>query len=468
MSDLLNSVTNAAMPKESIVRPDNSAQQQVQQVYTTEKVIKTNVKDSYNENKPGLDFNYDSISNRTAKMLSSNESVSEVVKRSLFHPNTMSLTQTSSKEGSLFAQFFRDFFFTQDQLLNLLQSQTQNSIFQGPLFAFLQNMYQQTNNQEIQNSILNVLKIFDLYNSQNITLNNLQASLQQLLPSFSSKIGEQVNGVYNQLLAAIQQHDHDAMLASRKDMMTILSAMAAHNKDNTSLRNMIMLSVHHLTRLDQTEYSQLTRALEQLFGTLQQYTDVAPNQKDILFHLLHEQLNFQQSSSQQIAQQLAASFEQGLANDSPIGLQLITSNMLSSILMNNSIMMPLVYGFIPLQFANTFLFSEFWAKVDRDESHGGGSEPETRVSIFFTVESSILGSFQGMLKTVGNNLEIQLESPESFLDLMQGLGNHLAPVLAETGYNLTNLSIVPLTTPKKAIDVFGKQMLKEAYINVRI
>jgi len=72
------------------------------------------------------------------------------------------------------------------------------------------------------------------------------------------------------------------------------------------------------------------------------------------------------------------------------------------------------------------------------------------------------------LKTVGNNLEIQLESPESFLDLMQGLGNHLAPVLAETGYNLTNLSIVPLTTPKKAIDVFGKQMLKEAYINVRI
>lgn len=468
MSDLLNSVTNAAIPKEPALRPDNSNNQQVQPVYTTEKVIKTSVKDSYSENKSGMEFNYNSISNRTAKMLAANESVSEIVKRALFNPNTISLTQANSKDGNLFAQFFRDFFFTQEQLMNLLNSQTQNTIFQGPLFDLLSNMYQQTNNQEIQNGILNVLKIFDLYNSQNTTLTNLQYSLQQLLPFFSSDTGTQLNQVFQQLSTAIEQQEQSAMLASRRAMLSLLSDLAAANKDNTPLRNSIMLAVHQLTRLDQTEYSQLTRSLEQLFGTLQQYTDVSPDQKDALFQLLHQQLQYRQEQAQQIAHQLAASFEQGLAKDSPIGLQLITSSMLSSILMNNSVMLPLIYGFVPLQLANTFLFSEFWAKVDRKEKEGKQNEQEIKATIFFTVESSVLGSFQGTIETLGQNMDITLESPESFIGLMQGLSTHLEPVLSETGYRLKNLSIVPLTTPKKAIDVFGRQMLKEAYINVRV
>ncbi|MDR1962126.1 MAG: hypothetical protein LBQ16_07580, partial [Gracilibacteraceae bacterium] len=159
----------------------------------------------------------------------------------------------------------------------------------------------------------------------------------------------------------------------------------------------------------------------------------------------------------------------GLAADNPLPVQLTSSHILSALLLNNSILLPLVYMFIPLKLGDTFLFSELWGQVE-NEDHAGGNPNETEraARVFFTLQSSVFGYFQGTAQVRGHSLRVDLEAPESAVERLNGLEAYLAPLAGAYGYELQNVSITPLERHKKVIDVFGPSILKEAYLNVRV
>jgi len=98
----------------------------------------------------------------------------------------------------------------------------------------------------------------------------------------------------------------------------------------------------------------------------------------------------------------------------------------------------------------------------------GLSEEKKKTVVFFTMESSVFGYMQGTLESRQKNIDLQLEAPDAAVKILNTMKEHLAPTIEELGYKLNQVDIVPLEVRKHFIDVFGKKILKEASLNVRV
>jgi len=253
--------------------------------------------------------------------------------------------------------------------------------------------------------------------------------------------------------------------------MQILSETASTHRDQNALRNMIMLAIHNLSRLENSDKYSLLKSVDHFSATLQQYSKLSPEQQNQLMNALERQL---QSTlpNHAAADRIMAALDFGLSSTNPLPLQMASSNILSALLLNQSVLLPLLYGFIPLQLDNTYLFSEMWAYVHDDENEKSSSAieaPSNKITtVFFTMESSAFGHMQGTLEAQAKNLSLQLESPQIAIPFLQNIAGHLEPVVDKFGYHLTQSEVIVLEKPKRFIDVFGKKILKEASLNVQV
>lgn len=437
-------------------------------VSDTSKVIKPNDKDTMAQSKSdnSTSFNYQSISARTMRLLSNNETATQSLKRLLFNEDALFLMKSGSADGLQMSKFLNAFFITLDQLPEYLQNQLNNtSLFQGDFFDLLrQLMMQNSSNTQIYDASIQLLKGMEAFQNRENTISFLISNLNNLLPYLSQQDQQDILNIIGQLKQ--MPNSSEQLNALRRTILDILGQTAAQNKDNQILRNMIMQAVHNLTRLDNSEQDSLTKLYNNLLNRLQQYSKLPADQRAI-FHDAFQKHLHSNSDSHLATDQVLAALDHGLSAESPLAVQLASSNMLSSLLLNHSILLPLVYGFIPLRFEDHYLFSEYWAHVEEEE-HASSMEDNAMVKIFFTMESTIFGFFQGVLQNSGKKIAVSLEAPEMALPFLSDINEYLTPVFKNLGYQLTSADVKPLINPKKFYDVFGKKILKEAYLNVQI
>lgn len=473
MSDQLK-VTSPPVMKEPIAKP-NTVPNQIVDVSDTSKVIKTNIKDTMAQNKPeaGLEFNHQSMSARTLKLLTNADTITQIVKRLIFNNALLNPIANTADNQALINDFIANFFLDGEQILDCISTQCQkNTLFQGKFFDLLRNLYYANNNNTyLKNDILNLLKTFDLFATKEQTVNYLIHNLSNLSVFLSPKDGEKIKNFINQLVQSMHEPETQTMnlLDARKAIMATLSETASMNRDNNPLRNMIMLAVHNLSRLDNCDQKSLQNSLEKLISDLQQFNKLSSSNKDMLRQSLQEQILSLQQENNALSKQMISALDKGLALESPLTIQMASSNILSALLLNQSILLPLIYGFVPLQFEDTYLFSELWVNPDaEDEKKNTGGSDQKTVKVFFTLEASALGYFQGTINLNQKNMSIEIEAPELAMSFLEGLSQHLKPIVAANGFKLNQLNITPLKAPKKFYEVFGKDIIREAYINVRV
>lgn len=461
------------LPKEPIVPRNDAIANPYQDVSDTSKIIKTNVKDNYGQNQSSeqnFEFNSQSIRSRVLKLLLNNESATEAVKRLLL--SNEALKGANALDSAKWSQFLEQFFLSADELPAYLKEQLSNhSLFQGNFFDFLRNiLIKYGNNSVIKDSLINVLKTMELYQNRQNSVAFLIHNLNNLLPFLNQENQSSILEVIN-FLQQNMLNDEALPKDLQRTIMDALSQTASQNKENSALRNMIMQAIHNLSRLDTGDKSSLLRAIEDFTTTLQQYSKLTAEQKDALLNSLQHQLSRAESTNHSSADRVLAALDYGLSNNNPLSMQLASSGILSALLLNHSVLLPLIYGFIPLQFDNTYLFSELWAHVEEDTEQSSGKNHQNdakKTVVFFTIESSVFGYLQGTLENKQKVLDVQLEAPEAAVNVLQSLKEHLSPIVENLGYQLNQVDIVPMEVRKHFIDVFGKKILKEASLNVRV
>jgi hypothetical protein len=438
-------------------------------VADTSRVIRPSDREASRQKRPDapLEFNYRSLSARMLRLLSESETATQALQRLLFNPETARLLKSGGAESALLMQFLEAFFLPPEELAAFLQANTENqTIFRGEFFDLLrQILAQNSRSPQIQEALNDFLKGLELFQHRQNSAALVMHNLTNLLPHLSAARQEDIRAallLLGRSLAA-EAPIGDAL----KNIMRVLQDTAALHRDSP-LRNMIMQTVHNLARLEGGSQTDLPRLFNTFAAGIQQFGRLSPEQREFLREALLTKLT---PGGGAAAEQVLAALDKGLSGENPLPVQLTASHILSSLLLNNSVLLPLVYLFIPLRLGDTFLFSELWGRVESEGSGsgGGGKEGgEGSVRVFFTLQSSVFGYFQGTLRAAGRALALELEAPESALAPLAGLADYLTPLAGARGYDLQNVSVTSLTRPKKALDVFGADILKEAYLNVRV
>ncbi|MDR0434497.1 MAG: hypothetical protein LBH21_05465, partial [Gracilibacteraceae bacterium] len=410
----------------------------------TSRVIRPSDREALQHKRPDapLEFNFRSLSARTLRLLSEAETATQALQRILFSPETARLLKAGTEEGAMLARFLTAFFLPPEELGAYIKANMDNlSVFRGEFFdALRQVMAQNSHSPQIQDALANFLKGLEMFQHRQNSAALVMHNLTNVLPHMPAGGQEIVRAALLALGRALTDGDADLGDAMKNTMRALRDAAAGHK--DSPLRNMIMQAMHNLTRLEGGNRTDLLRLYNTFTAAVQQFGRLSPEQREFLLETPLTKLNPTAADSA-AAERIFSALDKGLGAENPLPIQLASSHILSATLLNNSILLPLVYMFIPLRLGDTFLFSELWGKAENADENGGGSgdgTAERGTRLFFTLQSSVFGYFQGTLQTRGKALSVELEAPEAAMEALAGLTDYLTPLAGAYGYELKNLS----------------------------
>ncbi len=128
-------------------------------------------------------------------------------------------------------------------------------------------------------------------------------------------------------------------------------------------------------------------------------------------------------------------------------------NIMLSILVNESVYMPLKHLLLPFQWEDKAVFSEMW--VDPDEESGqGGQGKSSRILIKMDIEG--LGAFDLLIDSSAGRTSMNVSCPETVAAHAGEVSRSLNGILERNGLKPGDIRVGPLRKPLNISDAFPK------------
>nr|WP_300182761.1 hypothetical protein [uncultured Agathobaculum sp.] len=413
---------------------------------------------------------YDSYFQAFLQALRDAGSITEIASRFLItQSGTMVLSGMSDGIAQELAQFMQMIQVGPEELLSLLQNQFSSTTrFGGKLFETLRDVLRYSPSAGLKNDILQFLKKYNDFSSTAHIERNLQRTLQQMswfMPSrFSSTLGE----YSSQLQQLLSQGDRSgAMNLIQNTLLPFLSDYVSQMHDRGIARNLLSLFILDVARYENGNPQSMLQSFYQLLGYSSmkgRFSDLDSSQ---LLRLLQESATAVHAEQNPLADRLGQMSHAALRGEGGADLRQTFQALVDSILVNQSVYMPLAHVMLPVQMDGRMMFSEMW--VDPDEQNESGSpsrEPAMRMLLKFDIQE--LGMFDLVLTYHDGTVDASLHCPphlQRFTDLFTRKMESLAE---QEGLKAATILAAPMTRPLAISEVFPKIYERKDSINVAI
>ncbi len=358
-------------------------------------------------------------------------------------------------------------------------SQTQAQGLAGSLSEAVAGKQLTAEGQNIQNSVVTILRHFDCYTNQDQSLQAISSKLAELegrifksdrplmqnLIENLSNLMKETGGVsdgktnpYSQVQNMLQgtdimKADEEGMAKTQaflKDQLVPeLSKLLAKYNQAEGVRDPITTIIHYVARYDKADPTKLSRALDNMGEALlnvQNFTeeDVAELKTLILdaakdIRVEQKVANVEKDflarfgASADEKGDIASFLSQSLDKDSPAGVQKLAMNLLNTMVDNESPTMPLMHFMVPIDYNGSNTYLEMY--VDK-ECEGRKGKADSAVNIFFTIESEDYGTFEVDLLERDGMIDLDIKAPaELQRDIRQARAN-IRSAVEESGFRL--------------------------------
>ena len=157
----------------------------------------------------------------------------------------------------------------------------------------------------------------------------------------------------------------------------------------------------------------------------------------------------------------------GMNGDSSMEAKQISRNVIQSILLNESVYMPVLHLMLPMVVEDKLMYSELW--IDPDDRGNAAEEedgPAVRALIKFDIEQ--LGFFDMFLLYRDGKMEMQLDIPDSLLEKEKEIRQNVGRILSENGIRLENLVTGSSRESIPITEAFPQITEKRSGVNVRV
>ncbi|MDF2838901.1 MAG: hypothetical protein K0S60_604 [Evtepia sp.] len=355
------------------------------------------------------------------------------------------------------------------EFLRFLTSQIDTGTrFNGPLFSVLRNAYQNANSEGMRADILQFLKRYSDYSSSTHIEGNLLRNLNLMARAIPASWGNDLMNLIAQLQNGITAGDRTGNLKLLQgEILPYMSEYVGRTHDLGRARGFMTL-----LSLDISRYENGTEAnLIQAFNQLKNYTllrDKLGNlDKRALLNLLQNTGFARAAQVNPFANQLAAISEHMLRGGGGMETQQVFQEVISSLLVNESVYMTVNHFVIPMEWDGKLMFSELWVDPDA-ESNTGGSEKEKTMRFLFKLDIQSLGFFDMVLTCRGETVDLQIQCPEKMAPFTGVVENHLTRILKENGLQARAVRVKKMERPFEISEVFPKIFEGKDSVNVKV
>ena len=139
-------------------------------------------------------------------------------------------------------------------------------------------------------------------------------------------------------------------------------------------------------------------------------------------------------------------------------MQEIFKQLVSAMLINESVYMPINHFLIPMEMDGRMLFSEFWVDPDDEEKEQKGkSRPgSTGMKFLFKMDIQSLGLFDIVLTSREKEVDIRIACPETAAPFSKEIEQAVSGILSRNGLTPVGVSVRKMDRPVTLTEVFPK------------
>lgn len=460
------SVTNRNVP----VSSENNAR--LQNVPDTTRISRADGRTERqgNELQNGGNIRYDSSFQTFVQRLRETPDLATTLK-TILSGSAGTVVLSGMKEGvaTEMAQLLQMMQMDEKQLLNFLTGQAKlGSRFTGPLFTVLRSAFARTSSEMVQTQILQFLKTYANYSSAGHTERSILQNLRQMADAMPASWAENLRQMLAQLENTFASGDRQGGIQLlQRNIFPHMSSYVEQTHDMGLPRQLLTMLSLDLARYENGTEQRLLEDFHQLRGYAGLKDTLGGIDDQALLSILQRDGNGTQSAAR-FADALVSAANHALRGSAGPEMQQNFQNLLASLLINESVYMPLNHYLLPLQWEDRMLFSELWVDPDADSEAGGGSTGEKSRRFLLKIDVQELGLFDVVLSSRRDDVELLVAYPEKVAPFADQIQKAVTQILVQNALTPVKVEVRKMERPVTLTEVFPKIFERRDGVNVKV
>ncbi|MBR0312468.1 MAG: hypothetical protein IJQ98_08765 [Oscillospiraceae bacterium] len=374
--------------------------------------------------------------------------------------------------ASEMAQFLEFIRMDESELANFLENQMQSgSRFTGALFALLRGAYNDPATSEMtKNDILLFLRRFADYTSTEHIEANILRMTDEMTEALPGKWAQQLTDVLAQLENSIDAGDREGSLKLlREQVFSLVSKYVSATHDRGLARNLLSAMTLDVARYENGNEDAMLEALRHLASSNVLPRELAELSNPELLRVLREADFFKATQSNTFAERMAKATHRALSGEAGVDMQEAFHHIMNSVLINESVYMPLQHYMLPMNWNGKLAFSEMWVDPDAERSARKPKEaaaPVQRVLIKMDIES--VGAFDLLIQNRSEGVSLLVTCPKSVAEHSPQITQSLRDIIARNGLGVEQVQVVEQRRALTVSEVFPQLFERMSGVNVKI
>ncbi len=446
----------------------------IQAPITPDKVSKPDARSDSapQDNGVGLKFRYDSNFENFVQQTKMLPNMTEEFSK-LFFQKFGSIVESGvgNNFAEQIAQFFEMIGMGEADVLNYVQNQANASLkFTGSFFTLLNQVLENTTSVELKTGILDFLRRYTdmsesshLMNTASDLLNQIDKNLLQsskegfhtLLTKLNYNIGSRGEGMAENITVF------------KGEILPFLNNYITRNNNRGNLRDLTAALATLMARCENGSADRVVMAFENLMKYQAMQQEFKNFDTSVLLQVL-EGTDYKKTANQQEwADSMIELIRNGASGEAGLENKMVFRNLMQSILLNESVYMPVLHLMLPLQVGERLMFSEMWIDPDAEGNKDkNGKEKTLQGLIKFDIQE--VGFFDLYFLYTNESIKLQLNCPEELEKDIGIIRDEISRILALNNIKTDELFI---ETDKRSIPIstaFPQIFERKNSVNVSI
>ena len=292
----------------------------------------------------------------------------------------------------------------------------------------------------------------------------------EMTEALPGKWSQQLTDVLAQLENSIDAGDREGSLKLlREQVFSLVSKYVSTTHDRGLARNLLSAMTLDVARYENGNEDAMLEALRHLASSNVLPRELAELSNPELLRVLREADFFKATQSNAFAERMAKATHRALSGEAGVDMQEAFHHIMNSVLINESVYMPLQHYMLPMNWNGKLAFSEMWVDPDAERSNRRAKEaagPVQRVLIKMDIDA--VGAFDVLIQNRSEGVSMLVTCPKSVAEHSPQITQSLRDIIARNGLNVEQVQVVEQHRPLTVSEVFPQVFERMSGVNVKI
>ena len=363
--------------------------------------------------------------------------------------------------------FFQMLNMSPEKLSEFLKSQMAGANrLQGPLFDVLRQIMDEATTVELKAGVLDLLKKYNDMSSGKHLMENIKGTLEDI----EARMFKGDREGLMKLAMKLKPHTMDSNAANvrllKEQIIPYMGKYVADNREMGKLRDLVTLVAFNTSRYESGSLDNVVQAFQRLmdFPTFQKhFKGMSVNDfRDMLRGVDYDRA----AGKNELTDKLLNIMQAGVKGEAGIENKEAFVNIMRSILVNESVYMPVMHVMLPVILDGVPMFSEMW--VDPDEESGNQGSKERGIKLLIKFDMKDVGFFDMMLYYEKGKIDMLIHYSEELLGHESDIRENIRKIMRKNNLELEYLGVEQGKVPIPVHTAFPKIFERRNSINVTI